>query len=744
VMKIGVGRAFAGASVSTLPYADCISALAPCLSTFNRRLMARDEDNFRIRPGKVRDRGGGQVTARRIGGMRRRPASFMGEVHQAIRRAGGNPNRPGKTGRESGRFNARGRGAATALTLKERSAWSRDENGLRTRARRVAVKARVVKLNPQRGGARGRQFVSAKAVDAHLRYLERDGVTKDGEKGQVYSAGRDVEDGRAFLDRGRDDRHQFRFIVSAEDGAGLVDPRRTTRTLMEQMEADLGTKLDWIAVDHHNTGHPHTHILVRGITDDGKTLNIAGDYIAYGIRERASEIVTRELGRQTELEVTKQLEREVDADRFTRLDRMLIAEQQGKEFADLRPDQDMRDTFRQNRALLIERARKLERMGLASEVETGQWIVSPKAEPALRELGERGDIIKTMHRALDREGLAEDRHPGKYVLHRDQVSGRIVGRVLDKGLGGDEMDERVRLVIDGVDGRVHHVEMDAARAEEVGRGMIVAAGSAPAGPRAADHNIGDIAREEGIYRPSEHLERARSAIDRIGGDPEAFVRSHVRRLEALRRAGHVERIDADRWRVPADLVERGQAYDLTRDRANIRISVLSPTGLDRQIGHDGATWLDRELVSRQRIALAGEGFGQEVKAALEQRKRALASMGHVTDLGDGRVRAPRDLIQRLEAADIERAGKALAAERGLSWRLVVPGTHVSGQLVGSTQLSSGRFAILETLSGDGGLGFSLVPWQPVLDNRIGQHIAGLMRPGGDIEWSFGRKRGLGL
>ncbi len=577
--------------------------------------MARDEDDFRIRPGKVRDRGGGPGAARRIGGMRRRPASFLGEVHQAIRRAGGNPDRPLGTGKGGGRFNARGRGAATALTLKGRSAWSRDGSGARTRARRVAVKARVVKLNRQRGAARGRQFVSAKAVDAHLRYLERDGVTKDGEKGQVYSAERDVEDGHAFLERGRDDRHQFRFIVSAENGAELSDPRQTTRDLMKQMETDLGTKLDWIAVDHHNTGHPHTHVLVRGITDDGKTLNIAGDYIAYGIRERASEIVTLELGRQSELEVTKQLEREVDADRFTRLDRMLIAEQQGKEFSDLRPDRDMRDTFRQNRALLIERARKLERMGLATEVETGKWIVSPKAEPVLRELGERGDIIKIMHQTLERERLAEGRHPARYVLHRQDATERIVGRVLDKGLGGDEMGERVRLVIDGVDGRMHHIEMDAARAEEVGRGMIVAAGSAPPGPRAADRNILDIAGQGGVYRPSEHLERARAAIDRIGGDPEAFVRSHVRRLEALRRAGHAERIDADHWRVPADLPERGQAYDLARDRANIRVSVLSPTGLDQQIGHDGATWLDRELVSRQRIALAGEGFGQEVMAA---------------------------------------------------------------------------------------------------------------------------------
>ena len=77
--------------------------------------MARDEDDFRIRPGKVLDRSGGRMSARRIGGMRRRPVTFLGEVHQAIRRAGGNPDRPGGAGKGSGRFNARGRGAATAV-----------------------------------------------------------------------------------------------------------------------------------------------------------------------------------------------------------------------------------------------------------------------------------------------------------------------------------------------------------------------------------------------------------------------------------------------------------------------------------------------------------------------------------------------------------------------------------------------------------------------------------------------------
>lgn len=697
--------------------------------------MATDEDRFRIRPGKVRDRS----AARPIRVVRPRPKTFMGEVHQAIRRAGGDPNRLGSAGKGSGRFNARGRGAAVAAALKERNAWSRDASGVRTRARRVTVKARIVKLNPQRGTARGRRFASAKAVDAHLRYLERDGVNRDGEKGQVYSAERDAEDGRAFLDRGRDDRHQFRFIVSAEDGVELADLRETTRDLMKAIEADLGTKLDWIAVDHHNTGHPHTHILVRGVTDDGKILNIAGDYIAHGIRERASEIVTLELGRQTEQEVTRQLEREVDADRFTRLDRMLIAEQEASnEFADLRPDKDMLETARRNRALLIARARKLEHMGLATEVEVGRWTVSREAEGVLRELGERGDIIKAMHRAVEREGLADQRHPSRYVMHREKISERIVGRVLSKGLGGDEMGERVHLVIDGVDGRVHHVELDASRAEDIGRGVIVEAAPAPGKPRPADRNILSVTDENGIYRPSEHLQVARDQAEHIRADPDTFVKMHVRRLEALRRAGIVERIDADHWRVPDDFFERGLAHDLARDGADARVNTLSPIGLERQVSHEGATWLDRTMIG-QRDAVAQHGFGADVRAAWEQRKPVLADMGLATDMGEGQFRAPRDLIQRLAKMDMESTGKALAAERGRQWQPAVPGNYVMGQLVGSTRLASGRFAMI-----DDGLGFSLVPWQPALEKRLGQHISGIAMPDGGVDWSFGRQRGLGL
>ena len=79
----------------------------------------------------------------------------------------------------------------------------------------------------------------------------------------------DRADGKAFLERGEGDRHQFRFIVSPDDAEELSDLKAFTRDLMGQAQADLGTRLDWVAVDHWNTGHPHLHVIVRGRTDEG-------------------------------------------------------------------------------------------------------------------------------------------------------------------------------------------------------------------------------------------------------------------------------------------------------------------------------------------------------------------------------------------------------------------------------------------------------------------------------------------
>jgi hypothetical protein len=347
-----------------------------------------------------------------------------------------------------------------------------------------------------------------------------------------------------------------------------------------------------------------------------------------------------------------------------------------------------------------------------------------------------------MHRALEDHGLAAERGPGQYAMHGATVSEPVTGRVIGKGLAGDEVGDRLYLIVDGVDGRAHYVEItDYSKLEEIGRGHIVALEPAQLTdkPRAADLNIRDMTDEAGIYRPSAHFEAARAEVQRIGGDPEAYVRSHVRRLEALRRTGHVERIDADRWKIPADIAERGMAHDARSQGKDFSVRILSALDLDQQVGSDGATWLDRELTSPNRTALANSGFGREVTDAMERRKLSLLNMGQAVRLEDGSIRVSKNFIANLERTDVTRVGTAMAAERGLRFTTAKTGEYVSGTLVGSSQRASGRFAMI-----DDGIGFRLVPWQPVLEKRIGQHVTGIVHNAGGIEWSFGRKRGLGL
>src|SRR5690606_31780426 len=233
---------------------------------------------------------------------------------------------------------------------------------------------------------------------AHLRYVQRDGTSRDGERGRLYSGTEDRADADDFLERGKDDRHQFRFIVSLEDSAELSDLTAYTRDFMKQVEADLGTKLDWVAVNHYNTGHPHVHIIVNGRDDMGGELVINGDYLSAGLRERASELTSLELGPVTAIEQTRKLSAETDQARFTRIDRAMVEEADAR-FLDLRhePAEPKRQF---ERTLRRRRLGKLGKMGLATEHAPGVWELSTEMEPALRKLGERGDIIRTMQKAL--------------------------------------------------------------------------------------------------------------------------------------------------------------------------------------------------------------------------------------------------------------------------------------------------------------------------------------------------------
>ena len=235
----------------------------------------RDDNEFRPKPAAAR------------GKQSRTGERFATRVLRAVNRAGGMPLRTRST-KPRATLARLGRGAGAAAFAGSK---------LGPRSRRVVIKSRIVNL----------KRVTPQAVDAHLRYIARAGVGHDGQPTQPYGSDTDAAGRHEFAAAGRKDRHQFRLIVSPEDGAKLADLRDFTRELMATMERDLATKLEWIAVDHWDTDNPHTHVVLRGKDDLGKDLIIARHYLTDGMRLRACELSTRWLGPRTEMEILESL-----------------------------------------------------------------------------------------------------------------------------------------------------------------------------------------------------------------------------------------------------------------------------------------------------------------------------------------------------------------------------------------------------------------------------------------------------
>ena len=654
----------------------------------------RRDDDFRVRPSAPKNRGKGQGH------------SFVSKVlKQAGKASGGKSSMrhsaaSGGQGQRPGSRLGRGHTAARFAGAK-----------LTPMSRRVTIKTLLV----------NQRNASPQSLAKHLRYIERDGAGRDGEPGRAYGPQTDEADLDAFKERAADDRHHFRFIVSPEDGAELDDLRTYTQHLVNRMEADLGTRLDWVAVDHWNTDNPHTHLIVRGRDDTGKDLIIAGDYIAHGFRHRAAELATEWLGPRTELEIQQTLQREVEQERWTSLDRTL--QREAGEEGRVQIERFNEPRLQRQRLLLIGRLQRLQRLGLADEMQPGTWAVHADAEKTLRALGERGDIIRTMQRAMSGR-------PRELAVFEPGEDGRtVIGRVAAKGLA-DELHDRGYLVIDGVDGKAHYVALNARdKLANYPTGAVVEIrGSAEV--RAADKNIAALA-SDGLYRTDHHLaiEQGRA---KAGRDPQEVVAAHVRRLEALRRAGIVERVAEGLWKVPNDLAERGRQYDAQR-LGGVAVELKSYLPIERQTRVIGATWLDQQLIGGG-SGLGELGFGGEVKNTLQQRADFLAVQGLAERRGQ-RVILARNLLTTLRNRELAQAAKDITAETCLEHRPFTDGQRVAGVYRRSVMLASGRYAML-----DDGKGFSLVPWKPVIEQRLGQSLAATVR-GGHASWELGRQRG---
>ncbi|HGS8843993.1 relaxase/mobilization nuclease and DUF3363 domain-containing protein [Klebsiella quasipneumoniae] len=658
----------------------------------------RRDDDFRVRPSAPKNRGKGQGH------------SFVSKVLKQAGKASG--------GKSSMRHSAASGGQGQRAGQRPGSRLGRGHTAARFAGAKLTPMSRRVTIKTLLVNQRN---ASPQSLAKHLRYIERDGAGRDGEPGRAYGPQTDEADLDAFKERAADDRHHFRFIVSPEDGAELDDLRTYTQHLVNRMEADLGTRLDWVAVDHWNTDNPHTHLIVRGRDDTGKDLIIAGDYIAHGFRHRAAGLATEWLGPRTELEIQQTLQREVEQERWTSLDRTLQREAGEDGWVQIERFNEPR--LQRQRLLLIGRLQRLQRLGLAEEAQPGIWAVHADAEKTLRALGERGDIIRTMQRAMSGR-------PRELAVFEPGEDGRtVIGRVAAKGLA-DELHDRGYLVIDGVDGKAHYVALNARDelANYPAGAVVEVRGSAEV--RAADKNIAALA-SDGLYRANHHLviEQGRA---KDGRDPQEVVASHVRRLEALRRAGIVERVAEGLWKVPDDLTERGRQYDAQR-LGGVAVELKSHLPIERQARVIGATWLDQQLISSGR-GLGDLGFGGDAKQAMQQRADFLEEQG-LAQRRSQRVILARNLLGTLRNRELAQAAKDIAAETGLEHRPVADGQRVAGIYRRSIMFASGRFAML-----DDGLGFTLVPWKPVIEQRLGQSLAATVR-GGHVSWELGRQRG---
>ncbi|MBZ9803409.1 relaxase/mobilization nuclease domain-containing protein [Mesorhizobium sp. ES1-6] len=578
----------------------------------------KNGDDFRIRPGRIRSTGAQQS----------RP--FIAQALAAAQKAGGHVSRSGRI--TSGNRSRFGRGIRATIQA----------NRLLTgRSRITVIKTRVV-----------RNLARSAPLSAHLSYLRREGVTRDGEKARLFGPETDNAGFKDFAERCEYDRHHFRFIVSPEDAVEMADLKTFARELMGQVEKDLGTKLDWVGVDHWNTDNPHVHIILRGRTDDGQDLVISRDYISQGMRDRAQDLITQELGPRTDHEIRRNLERQIEAERWTTLDRQLARDGYRAGVIDMAPLPDRQPD--QSHAMKVGRLHKLEALGLADQVGPSQWVMSENAEATLRELGERGDIVKRIHRGLTEYGI--ERGASSYVLAAESLDDPVIGRLVDRGLD-DELKGTAYAMVDGTDGRTHHIKLP--------------------------------------------------DLDSAGDS------------------------------APGSIVEL-RKFDDAQGRRRVALAIRSDLDIERQVTATGATWLDRQAIAREPVALGGGGFGAEVRAAMDRRAEYLIEQGFAERQG-GRLIFTRNLIDSLRKREIEALGEKLAGETGRPFNRYASGDYVAGTYRQRFALASGRFAMI-----DDGLGFKLVPWSPSLEKQLGQHVSGVTRGDGGIDWSFGRKRGLGL
>jgi len=297
---------------------------------------------------------------------------------------------------------------------------------------------------------------------AHGRYLARENAAESRAAAAGFNRDRDGIDVVGELERWQSssDHRLWKVIVSPEFG-DRIDLHRLARDLMGQMERDLGTELEWVAVTHHNTEHPHVHMAIRGVTNAGQPLCLKREYVKHGIRGIAEEMCTRQLGYRTSRDATEAERREIGERRFTSLDGSILrgadeSAQQGRSqylTVVIDPDHAGRnESARRHMNHRFSRLAVLQRMGLAESAGPNAWHVRRDLEQVLRAMQRTTDRQKTL--AAHGVPISDDRLAIQILDLRsfEAVEGRILVH------GQDEHSGRGYLMLEGTDAKIHFIQ----------------------------------------------------------------------------------------------------------------------------------------------------------------------------------------------------------------------------------------------------------------------------------------------
>jgi len=302
----------------------------------------------------------------------------------------------------------------------------------------------------------------------------------------------------------------------------------------------------------------------------------------------------------------------------------------------------------------------------------------------------------------------------------------VTGRIIDLGVR-DDVNDRSFMVVDSLAHGPMHVETGQAQnIEEISRGDVLQFSAREVTAKPSDHLISKVAEHSGGtygYNPHKSLDPSVSI---------KYVEAHIRRLEALRRLGHVTRREDGIWQIPGDYLQRAQSVEAKRAKANpVQIAWRNETPLKKLTTQIGRTWLDEDLMEGAHHGQSA--FAKDLTEAAKVRRRFLFEQG-ILRAQDSRLEASH--LKQLEKLDLEAAGAALEKDHGKPYRAAPSNGKIEGRLIDKMERPSGSYAIIERAKD-----FTLVPWRDQLEKLKGLEITGSISAGG-ISWQFGRKKGL--